>query len=116
MKRKVYYVLTQIDRIGQLADEMFFLCNLYHPDKYDITVITHDPDCTPTVNRELYRILMRGMEVGYTNNEKLVYGKHDSRLGSIYETENKIYVYLSAQDLKDLFLKKQRYSRISFLA
>lgn len=112
MKKRVFYVLGQIDRIGQLVEEMFWLCNLYHPDKYDITVITFPPATKPQTNMACYEIVMRRVNVLHTENGEFIWRVHKNidnpELHAIHETENGIYVLIHPSALRKEFLQKTK--------
>lgn len=72
-RRKVVYVLTMIDRIGQLAGELFFLINLFDRESYELTVITLPPERVPRVNKGTYRLLTRGLEVRHSEDGDLIW-------------------------------------------
>jgi putative glycosyltransferase (TIGR04372 family) len=110
MKKKVMYILAQIDRIGELAGEVFHLRNLYPDDKYEVTVITYPPHTKPRTNLSCYEIVMRGIQIAHTTNDDVICFAHKNwkRLGAnaVQETENGIYVSLHPSALRTEFLLK----------
>jgi len=72
-RRKVVYVLTMVDRIGQLAGELFFLINLFDRETYDLTVITLPPERVPRINKATYRMLTRGLTVRHSEDANLIW-------------------------------------------
>jgi len=110
MRKKVMYMLAQIDRIGELAGEMFHLRNLYPDDKYEVTVITYPPHTKPRTNLSCYEIVMRGVQVAHTTNDDVICfaykNRNRGRPNAVQETENGIYVFLHPSELRIEFLLK----------
>ncbi|MCG8605880.1 TIGR04372 family glycosyltransferase [bacterium] len=79
LKKQVVYILAQIDRIGQLAGEMFYLRNLYEESKFDLTVISYPPEFMPRTNIATYRISTRGVNVLHSIDDRLIWYTHNNR-------------------------------------
>jgi len=102
-KQKIIYVLYQIDRLGHLVLEPFFLRNLYDENKFDITIITLPPHETPRVNKSVYEIMMRGLRTIHTNQFNLVSFGH--KFDNILTYENYTCILLSAASLFKKFIE-----------
>ena len=72
MKKKVVYPLGMINRIGELAKQMFFLRNLYGENEYAITVVTYPPHLLPGTNKSVYEVVMRGITVGHSTDSNFI--------------------------------------------
>lgn len=104
-QKQVIYIHDQIDRIGQLAGEMFYLRNLYPQEEYDVVVITYPPRLVPRVNLAVYDIVMRGLKVAHTMNKKVMTYNAIHKDIPVLEDNNKIY-FLDDFKVNREFLKK----------
>lgn len=78
-RRKLIYCLAQVDRIGQLAGEVFFLRNVFRPEDCDLTVVCYPPEYKPRTNRSAYDIVMRGIEVIHSVDDRIIWLAHRNK-------------------------------------
>ncbi len=110
MRKKVVYILAQIDRIGQLAGEMYYLRNLYPDDKYEVTVITYPPHVKPRTNLACYDIVMRGIHVRCSTDDNTIWLGHKNKNSpsnrSVQQTQSGINLFLHPSELRTEFFQK----------
>lgn len=116
--KKVFYPFIHADRIGEIADQMFCLRNLYPVDEYDVHVITCDLRKFKTANNAVFEIATRGMRVIYSDDPASIAGCYKNpEQNSIIENGDSIYVMLMHSQLKAELLKgrsyRQRYDYFS---
>jgi len=75
-KQKLIYPLLQIDRIGQLAGETFFLRNLFPEHNHELTLVTLPVNLVPRANKAVFKIVTRGLNLLHTLDERIVYSGH----------------------------------------
>jgi putative glycosyltransferase (TIGR04372 family) len=108
-RKKITYVLAQIDRIGQLADEMFFLRNIYEESEYDIAVVTYPLQLRPRTNIACYNIVMRGIEILHSNDDKFMFFSHNTPTDMIQaEQDGREYHFIKPARLRERFFEKFR--------
>ncbi|MHC5060112.1 MAG: TIGR04372 family glycosyltransferase [Planctomycetota bacterium] len=108
-KRKIAYVLAQIDRIGQLADEMFFLRNIYEESEYDIAVVTYPLQLKPRTNIACYNIVIRGTEILHSDDNKFMFFSHNASTDTIQTGQDgREYHFINPSRLRGMFFEKFR--------
>jgi len=104
-KKDVVYVFSQLYAFGELPSQMWRLRNLFHDrNRYDITIVTY-PLEKLRVNRSLFNIAMRGVNVVHSTDDDLIWFDSDE-LGdaAIIEDGNRIYVMCNSGQLRTWFL------------
>jgi len=105
-KKKVFYILSQLYAYGEIASQVWRLRNLYYDqDNYDITIITY-PLQKLRVNKSLYNIAMRGLNVVHSTDDKMIWFPQDYPSNKIFEDDDSIFVNLESGELRNLFLQK----------
>ena len=67
------YMLGAIERIGEVADQMFYLRNLYPEEGTQFDLITFPFEMRPKTNKRFFQIATRGMRHRTSTDEELVY-------------------------------------------
>jgi len=108
-RKKITYVLAQIDRIGQLADEMFFLRNIYEESEYDISVVTYPLQLRPRTNIACYNIVMRGVEILHSDDNKFMFFSHNTPTDMIQAGQDgREYHFINPSRLRGRFFQEFR--------
>jgi putative glycosyltransferase (TIGR04372 family) len=106
-KKRVFYPFIHVDRIGETADQLFCLKNLYATDEYNVSVITFPPEMVRPANREFFTIATRGMNVIYTEDGNVVgIGYKNPSKNKVVTEGDKIYLMLMHSQLKELYRER----------
>ena len=70
------FMHTMIDRIGELTTQLFMIRNIYDELHYDLTIITQKPESVPALNKAVYDIAMRGVEVIHVDPRDPIWQHH----------------------------------------
>ena len=89
-RKKILYLHSLIDRIGQLAGEMWFLRNVYPTDRYDISVVTFPPDFKPGVNKAAYEMVFRDLRVVHSTDVNMVCSTQRDKSAPVTEMDGYI--------------------------
>ena len=100
--RQLVYILVQVARIGQLAQEIFQIKSIFHGEYDECVLIT--PPLDDGVNQEVFRIFTRGMRwIPCTDAAVLHIGWED--LGTIRQGK-RLYALYNPSTLYRLFFEK----------
>ncbi len=113
-QKEVIFIIPYMEGIGELSNQMFQLRNLYcDEDKYKLTMITlpFEPrvrtHCVGGVNKAVYKIVMRGVNVVHSLDQNLTNASSVHRLyQSIITEPGRVYVLLKHSYMARTFLKK----------
>jgi len=116
MKTKnVYYIFSQLYAFGELASQIWRLRNIYHDTKlYNITVITY-PLQKLRVNKALYNIAMRGLNVVHSTDNELIWFPQDYPSGRIIKDNDNIFVNIGSHELRNMMLNECQNKEPHFL-
>ncbi len=104
-KKHIIYVCPHLYSYGELPLQIFCLRNLYSESKYNITIITY-PLQKNRVNRALYTIIMRGINVIQTTNHDLIWYSSNSKFSHVISDSDTDYAIFSNFDIRKRFLSK----------
>ncbi|GIX46860.1 MAG: hypothetical protein KatS3mg131_1071 [Candidatus Tectimicrobiota bacterium] len=100
--RQLVYILVQVGRLGQLAQEIFQIQSIFHGEYDECVLIT--PPLSERVNVEVFRIFTRGMRwVPCADEEVLHLGWAD--LGSV-RRGNRLYALYNPSTLYRLMFER----------
>ncbi|WP_026841175.1 TIGR04372 family glycosyltransferase [Citrifermentans bremense] len=107
-KQNVFYILPHIDRIGELANQMFVLRNLFPEQDNNLVIITFSPQAKPKTNLALFQVATRGLEVRTTVDEGLLWSCYnDQNANDIIKSEQgDIMVLLSCGQLRHRYYQE----------
>ena len=106
IRQKVIYPLPLIDRIGELAKQIFFLRNQYDEDEYELTVVTFPTSSKPKTNIAVYNMLMRNLNVIHSTNFNGMWACHNQKDFSIVRNEDVLYDFTRLDKLVPRYLEK----------
>jgi len=106
-KKNVVYVLPQLYCFGEPIDQLFCLRNIYNEEQFNITIFSY-PLQKLRVNRSVFSIITRGLNVIHTTDNELIWFSTDSEKSNIYpiEKDNTIYAVTRETDLRRIFFRK----------
>jgi len=108
VRKKVFYPFLHMDRVGEIADQMFCLRNLYPVVDYDLHIITHDPRQVKIANQAVFDIATRGMHVAVPKDSSLVGCCYNTpEYNRIITDGDSIYVMLMHSQLKARLLENR---------
>ena len=105
-KKEVVYVLTNVARIGELSGQIWRLRNIYDENKYNLTVICEPIDLNPRTNKAVFNIVMRGINVVFSNNSSIISKQGiDRYYAEAVSNPKRIYALLHDTNIINLFVK-----------
>jgi len=114
-KKEVIYILSNVGRIGELVAQMWRLRNIFTEDKYKLTVICDPIDKNPRTNKTVFNVVMRGVNVIFSNNSNLLslHGIDRYYPEPVYNSE-RIYALLHQTNIGNLFAQKNYLKKTKF--
>ncbi len=93
-KKKIVFPFGMIDRIGELARQIFYLRNLYDEAEHDITVVTYPPHLVPKTNKAVYDIMLRDLNVAHSTDSKFIWITHSKTTDySVVRDKDTFYIF-----------------------
>ena len=103
-RKNVFFIHPLIDRIGELVLRIWELRNIYDERKYEINLITPPFESFPRMNKSVFALVTRGMNVLQSRDQSILGLAWRRDLGVI-EDEDSIHVLLPIDKLHALFIE-----------
>ncbi|NLH16393.1 MAG: TIGR04372 family glycosyltransferase [Phycisphaerae bacterium] len=108
---EVVYVLGNMDLIGQLASEAWWVRNLYRPPEYQVTIVTLPLSFRPMTNTAVYEFCMRGIRLVHSTTHGSVpfSSYYESKIQTVQQADRDVtYLRVNGMKLKNEFVKRFR--------
>jgi len=108
--KHIVYIASQLYSFGEITEQIWLLKNLFY--KHPITIITF-PLQKLRVNKALFNIVTRGINIVHTTDYDLVWFSHDKKGSLTFDSEN-LYINSSKKSIIRQFSNTFQHSKPHF--